>query len=114
FLADILLHYVMPLLYLFHWVAFAPKGRQRFRNSLWWLVYPLAYLVYALARGAATDTYPYPFIDVIQLGNGIVARNSILLALAYWVLGLLLLAADGWLAAAGPAQCRKEQPKKLV
>jgi amino acid transporter len=33
-----------------------------------WLFWPLAYVIYAIGRGAATGVYPYPFIDPLQIG----------------------------------------------
>jgi hypothetical protein len=33
-----------------------------------WLAYPAAWLGYTLIRGASVDWYPYPFVDVSQLG----------------------------------------------
>jgi hypothetical protein len=40
-----------------------------------WLAYPLAWLVYTLVRGASTDWYPYPFVNVDQLGyDGVLVR----------------------------------------
>ena len=45
------------------------------RIGLAWLLYPLAYLVYTLIRGAEVDWYPFPFLDVSQHGYGGVLLN---------------------------------------
>ena len=100
-LADVsgfLLHYVTPAMTLLDWVIFGNRGRWRWRHAFAWLAYPLAYLVFALVRGAllpqARPHYPYPFLDVDQLGYPGVARSAVTMALFFLLLGLGLVAAD--------------------
>jgi hypothetical protein len=50
-------------------VAFAPTNRPTYRQSLSWLVYPLAYLFFSLVRGGITGWYPYPFLNPNQPGR---------------------------------------------
>ncbi len=66
--ADQGLHTATPLLGLFWWLRFAPKGPLRATAPLWWTILPLAYCIYALLRGQITGFYAYPFIDAGQLG----------------------------------------------
>ena len=75
-LADILLHDAVPLLYLLWWAWAVPRATLRWTSALRWALYPLAYLLYALLRGAWLGRYPYPFIDVAQLGYARVALNA--------------------------------------
>lgn len=98
FIADALLHYVMPVLYLVYWLLFVPKGRLRARHALVWVGFPVGYAIYSLIHGALSGFYPYPFIDVAGLGYPPVLRNMALFTAAFAGLGLLLVAADGWLA----------------
>lgn len=84
--ADRLLHYALPALYLIDWAVLAPKGELRFRQAAVWLVYPAAFGVYTLARGAIDGFYPYPFLDAGALGYGQALAN---------VAGLLALFAGG-------------------
>ena len=93
-IADVSLHYIVPVLYIFYWLLFVKKGEQQYNNSLTWMLYPLLYCVYALIRGAIVHEYPYPFIDVTEHGYGIVLRNSLLLAAGYLLVGLLLILID--------------------
>ncbi|MFM8187259.1 MAG: Pr6Pr family membrane protein [Pirellula sp.] len=67
--ADGVHHLLMPLWILFDWVAFAPSNRPTYRQSLSWLVYPLAYLFFSLVRGGITGWYPYPFLNPNQPGR---------------------------------------------
>lgn len=68
FLADNLLHSIIPFLYLFFWLIFVKKHTLEWKDALPWLIYPCVYLIYLLIRGAIFGLYPYPFIDVSQLG----------------------------------------------
>ena len=93
-IADTILHYVTPILFVIFWIGWVPKRRLQWRHALWWSLYPLAYFVYAMVRGAASDFYPYPFIDVAKLGFRRVAINAVLISAAFFVAGLALIALD--------------------
>jgi hypothetical protein len=92
--ADQLLHQVVPALYLTHWAIWAPRGYLPWRSTLTWLLYPLLFLGYTLARGALIGRYPYPFMDVAKLGYPRVLVNASLLAGVFALLGLAVVAAD--------------------
>lgn len=96
-LADVMLHYVMPGLYLIEWLCFTPKGYLRWRDALRWLLFPLGFAAWALFWGAVFGFYPYPFIDVTRLGYPQVLMNSTFMAIGFLVVGLLLVAIDRWL-----------------
>ena len=76
FIADELLHDVMPLLFLGYWRCCVPKGTLRLWHLPVWLIYPLVYFVYALLRGHLLGAYAYPFIAVTQLGHEQVFIND--------------------------------------
>jgi hypothetical protein len=76
FLADITLHYVMPPLYLIDWLLIRPARRIAWRNTLYFLVFPILYGAYTLVRGALVGVYPYSFFDVGQLGYRAVLING--------------------------------------
>lgn len=69
------LHYVMPPAYVLFWLLFIPKGTLTLRHVPWMLLFPLAYGIYTLLRGPLVDWYPYPFIDVRELGYPRAFRN---------------------------------------
>jgi hypothetical protein len=88
--ADVVLHYVTPCLYVLWWLLFQPHGTLRFRDIPLMLLPPAIYLVYAMVRGAIVTEYPYPILDAYTHGYAQVALN-IALVLA----GLVLLCAIG-------------------
>jgi hypothetical protein len=91
-LADVLMHDVMPLVFLLHWWLAMPKAALRWQQVGAWQIYPAAYFVYALARGAANGWYPYPFLDVATLGYLRVLINAVAILLAFVAVALLLVA----------------------
>jgi hypothetical protein len=87
------LHTAVPLLVLLHWAAFAPKAGLGAHDALLWLLLPLAFCLFALARGAAEGSYVYPFLDPTALGWGGVALSVLGLLVGILLLHLLILGA---------------------
>jgi phosphoglycerol transferase MdoB-like AlkP superfamily enzyme len=77
------LHTVIPVLSAIYWVLFVPRFHLTLRQCLLWLIYPLGYLCITLWRGSTSDFYPYPFINVGELGYPHVLLNASLLVLAF-------------------------------
>ncbi len=94
--ADELLHDVMPVLFVIYWWFCVPKGTLQWRDLWPWLIYPAVYFVYALVRGYFVGAYPYPFIDVDQLGYPQVFINAVMVLVAFVVISLLVIAVDRW------------------
>lgn len=98
-LANILLHMVTPVLVPLFWILFVRKGELNWRHPLLWAIYPLAYLAYALVRGAATGKYAYPFVDVAALGWERTMVNALMIAVAFLLSGFAIVGLDRLLAA---------------
>ncbi|MBM6446574.1 Pr6Pr family membrane protein [Pseudomonas sp. MIL9] len=96
-LADELLHDIMPLLFLVYWWCRVPKGRLRLGHIALWVIYPLLYFGYSLLRGHLLAVYPYPFVDVEKLGYPQVFINAGGLLAGFVLIALLLIGLDGWL-----------------
>jgi hypothetical protein len=94
FVADLTLHDLTPLLYLAYWALCVPKGRLEWGHIPAWIVYPGIYLLYMLARGAATGLYPYPFLDAAALGYRRALLSALLLLLGLVSLAFVLVAVD--------------------
>jgi len=95
-LADELMHDVMPLLFLAWWWMYVPKGTLRPRHMALWLLYPLLYFAYALLRGHVLAAYPYPFIDVDKLGYPQVLLNAGGLLVGFVTIALVVMGFDRW------------------
>ncbi|GIZ07683.1 Pr6Pr family membrane protein [Flavobacterium sp. UMI-01] len=80
---DELLHTVNPLVVVLYWYWHENKSAVRYRQILNWLLYPVVYLVYILVRGNYSGFYPYPFVDVNNLGLTKVGINCGLLLLLF-------------------------------
>jgi hypothetical protein len=95
--ADNLIHTVVPVMGVVGWLAFGPRGRAS-RRVMWLSVlFPVAWLVFTLVRGAAVGFYPYPFIDVADLGYGRALVNCVWVAALYLGVAAGVAALDGWL-----------------
>ncbi len=93
YVCDMLLHYVTPALYVVWWLMMA-EGSLGWRHLFWWLVWPIGYSAYALARAPIAGEVPYPFLDmaVIGLPRVLIAIGAI--ALLFIAVGIVFLAYD--------------------
>jgi hypothetical protein len=62
-----------------YWYLYENKSLAKYKQIPKWLIYPLIYLTFILIRGKFSNFYPYPFVDVGNLGLSIVLINSVLL-----------------------------------
>lgn len=106
--ADFLLHYITPGMNLVFWFLFVPKLRMPWTVALRWMIYPLAYFLWVLIRGAITRDYPYPFLDVAKIGYATALTNAGFLTLLFLFGGFAIIGLSRLLARqkrlADPAQ----------
>jgi hypothetical protein len=76
-----LVHTVVPVMTVVGWLAAGPRGRIGARTVWLSLIFPVCWLAFTLIRGAIAHWYPYPFIDVTQLGYFKAAVNCVWVAL---------------------------------
>jgi len=96
FTADVLLHYVTPLLYGAFWLLAVPKGGLRWRDPAIWLIYPAVYMLTALLFGTWSGFFPYPIIDwrtlgMVQVGFTVLALGGVVLAIGLATVALARL-----------------------
>jgi hypothetical protein len=91
-IVDESLHSIVPVLYTVYWLIFVPKDNLHWKNVFAWAIFPFLYLIYILVRGAIVQEYPYPFVDVSELGYPRVLINSALLLLIFFGVSLLFIA----------------------
>lgn len=94
-----ILHTATPIAAAVDWLFLTAPGRLHLRMASTWLLYPLAYLAFSLARGelilpGTPGRYLYSFLDVDQHGYKTVLGNALLLGLAFYALAVLLVALD--------------------
>ncbi|AZF41216.1 Integral membrane protein [Pseudomonas sp. R1-43-08] len=94
FIADELLHDVMPVLFLIYWWRCVPKGTLRLKHIAGWVVYPLVYFAYVLLRGHLLGQYQYPFMDVDSLGYPQVFVNAGGILLGFLLIALAVVVLD--------------------
>ncbi|MEU3528637.1 Pr6Pr family membrane protein [Streptomyces sp. NPDC038707] len=94
-----ILHVLAPAAAVLDWLLFTPAARLRLRQTVAWLLYPLAYLAFVFTRAAFLPPSDpsrrlYPFLDVTSHGYRGSLANTLLLGLAIYALALLLVALD--------------------
>ncbi|MCC6000358.1 MAG: Pr6Pr family membrane protein [Pararhodobacter sp.] len=92
--ADQALHTLVPVLVALWWLAFVPFWSPDWRVVLIWLGWPLAYVAYAILRGALTGFWPYPFLDPGLHGVGEGGVNLLGLLLAFLLSGAAVAGLD--------------------
>lgn len=90
-LADMILHQIVPALCALFWVL-RPHGALKWRDGPFAALWPAAYSVYGLTRGAFDGFYPYFFSDPTQISWAQIGLNMLGLVAAF-ILGATLLIA---------------------
>ena len=98
YVTDELLHTVIPGLFLLLWIFYVPQLNLEYKNAFPWLIYPLVYLIWTAIHGEMTGYYPYPFINVTELGYSRVLINCVGLFVAFLGLSLFLIASGKYLS----------------
>ncbi|AZN99463.1 hypothetical protein EJ066_21345 [Mesorhizobium sp. M9A.F.Ca.ET.002.03.1.2] len=93
-LCDVLLHYVTPVLFVLWWLVAGADGSTRWRDISWWMIYPIAYLVYVLARAPISGEVPYPFLNVAENGAASVAISALVITGLFLALCIVAVLAD--------------------
>ena len=93
-LCDVLLHYVTPVLFVLWWLISGADGRTRWSDISWWVIYPIAYLVYALVRAPFAGEVPYPFLDIAKNGATSVVISAAAITGLFLVLCVVAVLAD--------------------
>ncbi|WP_420112727.1 Pr6Pr family membrane protein [Pseudactinotalea sp.] len=104
---DTLLHIVVPLLAFFGWLFFGPRPRIGMSTIGLALIWPVLWLGYTLVMGEIHGWYPYPFIDVSELGY----PRTLLNAAGVTVLFLALFALAALVDRKLPATPKGEPPR---
>jgi len=87
----IILHYVIPPLFIIDWLAFVQKRDLSWKILFGALALPVLYIAWTLVHGAFTGFYPYPFINVARFGYAqvLMTIGAMIAAFVGLVLGLV-------------------------
>ena len=102
YLANVTLHYVMPVVFVLDWVLFTPKGRLRWIDPAKWLAFPLIYGVWVTIYGLISGWYPYWFVNISDLGFARAAVNFGGLLAFFFGVGLVVVGLDRLLGGREP------------
>ncbi len=99
--ADVIVHNVVPIVFLIFW-ALRPHGGLKWSHAVFAGLWPLAYAIYGLSRGALDGFYPYFFMDPAAASYVQIAVNVVGLFVAFLVGALLLIGISRALARRKP------------
>lgn len=97
-LVDELLHSIIPLFVIVFWYVYENHKENQWKFIPSWLIYPSLYLVYILVRGNFSNFYPYPFVNVTQLGLQQVLINSGVLVLVFILAAVIFISISRWIS----------------
>ncbi|MHA2153787.1 MAG: Pr6Pr family membrane protein [Candidatus Hodarchaeales archaeon] len=86
--SNIVLHYIIPLIFIFDWIT-TEKVSYQWKYLIIWLIYPITYLFFSQIHGVLTGSYLYPFLNSRDLGFLNFIVNVILLLILFVSLSLL-------------------------
>lgn len=91
---NAILHYLMPVAVALDWLLDPPRVRlDPARTVVLWMVFPLLYILYTLARGAIVGWYPYLFVNPHRSGGYLLVAGD---CLAVGIGIIALIAATTW------------------
>ncbi|MBK9761387.1 MAG: Pr6Pr family membrane protein [Flavobacteriales bacterium] len=90
---DVLLHYIIPMMYVFYWLMVIER-LDNCAEAINWRIFPIGYAAISVAISGITGAYPYPFLVVEDLGWTALLRNIIMVLMCYIILSLLVIALD--------------------
>ena len=68
YIVDELLHTIIPLFMLGYWFFNIRKEDLLLKPVFNWLIYPSIYLIFIIVRGYLSGYYPYPFLNINEIG----------------------------------------------
>lgn len=91
--ADVIVHQIVPAMFALYWIA-RPRGVLAWRDAMFAAIWPAAYAVYGLTRGAIDGYYPYFFMDPSTTPVPQVSLNLAALVASFIAGAVVFVAAD--------------------
>jgi len=98
--SNFILHYVSPVGMLLNWLVFEEKGGYKYRYFLFWVAYPILYVIVSQFRALIDGFYPYWFVNPTKpypdgAGSGLnVVIITAVLAVVFCAIGAVLVFID--------------------
>ena len=64
FFTAIVTHLVVPIGYTLDWILFDEHGHMKWKDIMWWVIYPLLYVLFSVFAGSRMGLVLYFFLDV--------------------------------------------------
>lgn len=82
YIVDELLHTIIPLYMLGYWFFHVKEPDLRLNALFKWMLYPLLYMALITIRGSFSGYYPYPFLNIGEIGyESAIINTSIIFGL---------------------------------
>ncbi|EYR63815.1 F420-dependent oxidoreductase [Actinotalea ferrariae CF5-4] len=91
---NLLDHTVVPVLAVLVWLLVGPRPRTDARTALLAVVLPLVWVGWTFVRGSVVGSYPYPYLDVTEIGAATAAVNTAGVAVGFLTLAALVTVAE--------------------
>lgn len=89
---NMVLHGVTPIVGFTAWILFPPAIKLKYSDIWKWLVFPLVFVFYTLARGLFVNWYPYPILNPETAGGYVgVAKYAVGILLGAYILGVIFV-----------------------
>jgi hypothetical protein len=88
-ITDEIYHTFVPLGSLALWIVSTNNKLSNLKILYGWILYPILYLLSILIIGSFSGFYPYPFLNVDEIGLGKVVSNSLYLLIVMILLFLI-------------------------
>jgi len=92
--ADQLMHYVTPVLFMIDWLVFVPKGHVPLTIIGSSLIPPIAYGIWPVVHGSRSGWYPYPFLNLKALGYHAAFVNMATVLVVFTTVAVILVVVD--------------------
>lgn len=88
-ITNFVVHTSVPIMFVIGWLAFIDRGQTTMKTVRYSLIFPICWAIFAMVRGAIIDWYPYPFMDVRDLGYAMALLNMSVVTLFFLLLYFL-------------------------
>jgi len=97
---DVVLHKIFPIVVVADLILDPPRTRLIVHDIVTLLIYPLAWTLLTVIRGAVDGWYPYPFLDPVHGGYGQVAVTIVAVLIGFIVIAGAIIWVGNWRRAA--------------